>query len=687
MIDQSPRSIILPLSGEDKPKATVMRHAYDFSWEVADGDEELENTLHDCLIYGDGFAQEYYWKDRRIIRMVNGVSKNKQKQTIENYTEVEKFDFDGAYMENVSPYELYFDEVARSINRGPYKARDAIRRFIMKLDDAKEFFTGDVWDPYGNMRFVRPGKDTNYYSYYKPPEDVDKEDEVEVLWRWARRPTDALEIVINDVLIKSGPNPYKHKQLPFAKTSDVKRPHKFYHKGEPKLLESIQKETNVLRRMITDRNHLDIDKMWLVDRNETYSEDDTITRPHGIIRVDDPSNYKAVEYGDIPNSVGTTLAELNTDAMKVTGVDLRPQGARTPLTATDAAIVKEQLVMRVKAKLRRLENGFLIDIGRQRVSNIMQFYSQPKLEKIIGEAGTEEYRKEVQEAQQQGLLVNQDGNNFKAKYKQIRLKGKQLMPDASGNIVEQPAQGYTFFNMKPETFMPVAEGGFDIRFEAGSTMPVSKPLLAKQTQDAVAQLMPLASAGIGYDPVKLGDALLKSLNQDPEDFHKDEAPEQGIEQARQDMQINLASQENQTVAKGGNIPPMGTPYAGAAHTMIHIAFLRSPQGKTMPMNLFGELTKHIMGEITMQEARGTGGVASLLGKGQPSTPNQPGQGGVPPQANVPPASPPSSTPFNIGANLSMPAMVTGGENTPAATQKGSVLSRVFSLFRPGMTGR
>ena len=355
MLDQSPQPILLPLSDEDKPRATVMKHTFNFSWETADGDEELENVLKDCLIYGDGFAQEYYWKDRRMVRTLVGMGKGQKGKRIPEYKETEIFEYDDCYMESVSPYELFFDETARTINRGPYKARDVIRRFVMKLDDAKTFFSGDIWNPYGNMRFVRPGKDTNYYSYYKPPEDVNKGDEVEVLWYWSRSPNDSLRIVINDVLIKDGPKPYKHKLLPFAKTEDVKRPHKFYHKGEPKLLSSIQKELNTIRRMITDRNHLDIDKMWLVGRNEMMNEDESMSRPHGIIRVDDPSNYKPVEYGDIPASVTLTLGEINKDATRVTGVNDRFSQGQTPITATDAAIKKEQMMQSIKAKLRRLE--------------------------------------------------------------------------------------------------------------------------------------------------------------------------------------------------------------------------------------------------------------------------------------------------------------------------------------------
>jgi hypothetical protein len=536
------------------------------------------------------------------------------------------------------------------------------------MDDFKRFFSGDIWDPLGNVRYVRAGGDTNWYSHYKPPNDVNKEDEIEVLWYWSRSPEDYLIIMANDVPIKIGPNPYKHKQLPFAKTFDIKRPHSFYNKGEPKLLESIQKELNTMRRMITDRNHLDIDKMFLVGRNETFNEDDIISRPHGFIRVDDPANYKPIEYNDIPTSVSLTIQELNKDAVRVTRMNDRVTAAATPMTATDAAIKKEEMIKAIKSKLRRLEKGFLVDVGRMRVANIIQFYSQPKLEKILGEAGVAEYEKAKAAAQKEGLLQEMDGTFYRAQYKNIRVKGKELATDARGNTTEKSKVGYSFFDLKPEYFVPVARGGFQIKFEAGSTMPVSKALMVKQTQDAVVQLMPLATAGIGYDPVKLGDELLKSLDKDPEDYKLEEG-EKDIKQARDEMMINLAAQENDEVSKGRPIPPLGTPYATPSHSKIHIAFIKSPTAKQMGDELFKLLVKHTMGEISAQTMRGE--VASLTGQ-QPPDANTMQKGATQPSAG-------SSPPYNQEMKAINPSLIQGGEEAQG-TQKGSIMTKVFSLL-------
>src|SRR5688572_23042117 len=99
---------------------------------------------------------------------------------------------------------------------------------------------------------------------------------VEVLWYWFEKHVDWICVVANDVLVFMGPNPYKHKKIPFARALDVKRTHKFYGKGEGALLESIQDELNILRRMVIDRNHLDIDKMFIGSNKLNLSEEDLI---------------------------------------------------------------------------------------------------------------------------------------------------------------------------------------------------------------------------------------------------------------------------------------------------------------------------------------------------------------------------------------------------------------------------
>lgn len=659
MVDQMLRPLILPRGPEDLSKALVMSNAFDYSWQVANGDEETNKVFKSALIRGDGFAQEYYLKDRRLVKDIIGIgekSKKTQKRDILG-EDREVFEFDDCMMEYVSNWELLFDEKAREVNKGPYKARDCIRRYIMNYRDAKIFFHGPIWNHMGNFHYVKPGGNTDYYQFFTPPEGINHKEEVEVLWYWARKPDDLLVIMVNDVVVRLGPNIFKHKQLPFAKASDVTRLDHFYNRGEPELLSSIQDELNTLRRMVIDRNHLDIDKSFLVSNNSMLNDEDLIARPHMAIPVDDPKSVQPLEYGDIPMSVERTLKAIDDDSIRVTGVDDRFQSlTKTPSTATEAAILKESTLKRIRMKIRNFENGFLTDIARMRVANILQFYSQPKLEKIVGEKKTEQFRSKVATLAQQGKLEVREGEAYEKKFRQIRTEENELFLDEKGGVKEKAKPGVSFFELKPEFFMPVARGGFDIRYEAGANLPISKPLMQSKISEMYDRLLPIAQEGItNYSAEKIADELVKANDLNPQDLKTEESVAgESVEANRLELAVELAAEENNNVLQGKPIPEFGTPYAPPAHAAVHIEFLRSEQMKQAEEKVYNVLLQHVTGELKAIEARG--------GE-QGSPPTQGSTGQVM-----------SSSPLPAGAtggNLAAPAKMEGGGQVPTGRALGN----------------
>lgn len=655
IIDQSPKPLILPRGSEDNPKVTVMEHIFEYTWEVSDSDLELEDIIHDALIEGTGIGQEYFYSDVRKIK-TKPIGDSKKE-----WEEEDMVDYNDCFLECVKNDDFFVDEAARSF-RGVYAARDCIRRYIMHIDDFRQFFKGPVWDPLDNAKYVKPGGDVNYYEWYKPPTGIDHTNYVEVLWYWAEKPDDWLCIVANDVMVVMGPNPYKHKKLPFSRAIDVKRTHKFYGKGEAALLESIQDELNTLRRMVIDRNHLDIDKMFIGSNRLGLEEEDLIARPHGFIPTDDPNGFKAVEYNDIPRSVELSMNHLEDDGTIVTGINPRAQALPTTGTATEAAILKESTLKRIRLKVRRFERELLTRIARLRVSNILQYYQQPKLEEIIGEAGSAEYKQEVEALQAKGLLVQAGDKSYKKTYREIRLDNKQLVPDAQGNFSPKTIQGYSFFEAKPEYFLP-KRGGYDIKFSAGSTLPISKPLLQSKATEMYDRLIELAIKVPGtYSPKKLGDMLIKVNDMNPADLSAEqEQTPQNDQEARLQMAVELANTENALMMRGKEIPP--TAFAPAVHTLIHVRFTKSPSFQKLDKNdpIVKIFIDHITGEIAAQDERSTGAVTQPPGGGQPQP--MPMQGGGPAQAQPLPQT-------QMGGNRGMgdvnPSLIQGGGQAPAA---------------------
>jgi hypothetical protein len=621
---------------EDESKAAVMNAILGYTWDTAKSNVALFNIIKDSLIFGTGIGQEYYWKEPRTIKGENG----KDKKILE---------YDDPYLEPVALQDFYVDERARAFS-GPFGARDCIRRYIMDVDDFKTFFDTKTWNKLGNVDKVKAGGDTNYYQYYSPPARIQHDHEVEVLWYW-NKPEDLLAIVANDVVVFMGPNPHKHKQLPFIRVIDVLRPYQFYGKGEAELIESLADENNTLRRMIIDRNHLDIDKPVFVSDTLTLEDEDTIARPHGIIPVGDVNAIKFAEYSDIALSVFKTLELLSDDKVRVTGMDERQQSVAGAGTATEAAILKEATLKRLNMKIWQIKNDTLVDLGKLRVANIMQFYSQPKLQEIVGEEA-------VAKAKQNGVLFTEDGKDFVKQYRTIRLQDQKV---GINNVTKQPevtkAKGATFFEARPEFFMPT-HGGYDITYKATSSTPISKPLEQQKADEMYDRLITNPSV----DPWKLAEFLIQSRDKNPDDFKAQNGKQPEDQGISLQKMVDLAGIENDEMMRGNAIGP--TPYSSPVHTQLHIDFMKSdkfkkevsPEDTKRIMQLF---VNHTQGEITAQQQRGAMGQEGA----------QPGQEGMPPGAGGSGAPPVGMGDVVPDRNMGGGDTDTGFSGAPAITGK------------------
>ncbi len=571
IVDQTMRPKVIPRGPEDKARAQVMNYVTDYTWEIGDGDLEIYASLKQALILGKTIWQEDYWDDRRKVKVL---TKFNPEKGIEEYKEKDISDFNNVYGETVSLRDFYIDEMARTINMGRYKANDCIRRYIMNYDTFRETFKGSIWDQFNVARLVKPGGDLNHYQYYRPSEGT-RDNQVEVLMYWGRRP-DKWIIVANDIVVRDGPNPYNHKQLPFAEGSDVPRLHNFNARGEPALLESIQDELTTLRRMRIDRQHLDIWKMFLVSNRETLDDEEAIVAPSRFLYVDDPNkSIKPLEYGDINPSAYREEELLKQDGREVTGVE-SPQPAGT---ATEAAIFKESTMKSLRLKIWLLSRQLLTGIIRLRVPNISQFYSTPQVEKIVGEAKM-------------------------SKYRQIRTTDVQLKTTKGGELVEEKKKGENFFEITPDLVTPMY-GGFDYKLSAEPSFPLSKPLLQQKVNELMQSPIVMGAIQSGhYELGKVADEVMEINDFDPEEFKVKEEEPSIIDQAQL---MELANRENEAIAAGKRVPP--TAYANRAHSDIHLAFMDSDnfrQALAKNPEILTNMISHVQGEGMAQEARKQG---------------------------------------------------------------------------------
>jgi len=617
IVDQTIQPKATARGPEDVVKSKIINYIKDYTWEVGDGDLQLYGGLKQNLVLGNTIWQEDYWQDKRQVRVLTRFDPKTNEETFE---EREVMDFDDVYGETVDLRTFFIDPMARTINMGRYKANDCIRRFIMNYDTFQENFIGSKYDQFGVAKLVQPGGDLNYYQYYNPPEEMDKSNQVEVLFYWGRRP-DKLIIVANDVVIQDGPNPYNHKQLPFAEGSDVPRLNQFWARGEPRLLESIQDELTTNRRMRIDRQHMDIFKMFLVSNRENLDEDEGIIAPSRFLYVDDPSNsIKALEYRDINPSAYMEEDRLKQDGREVTGIE-SPQPAGT---ATEAAIAKESTMKALRLKIWLLSRQLLTNIVRLRIPNIVQYYSTPKAVQILGE---KRY----------------------AKYRQIRTNNVELSLTKQGQLREDRKKGDYFFIVSPDMVVP-QYGSFDLKLGGDPTFPVSKPLQQQRVGEYLQHpIIAAAIQGGYYDVNKTADFYTEIMDYDPDDL-KAEQTDTEEPVVDESTLYELANRENELMLSGK--PKSGTPGATRGHTDIHLAFMSSEQfrQKATP-EIIAIFSNHIMEEGKAQEMRSKATPEQLMQQ-------MPGELGRPT---------PRSTADGIMAGptkAAMPGKMIGAEETP-----------------------
>ena len=601
MIDQTLQPQVQARKAEYRPHATVINYIKDYTWQIGYGDYELYKAIKQNLVLGTTLWQDYYWRESRMVKQI---AEYDWKTGQEIYKEVEFSDYDDCYGEAVNLWDLWLDPQARSVNTGPYKAADAIRRYVMHIDTFRSLFMNSRWDKYNLVRFVKPGGDTSYYQFYQPPKGIDHGSYVEVLWHWIRNP-DCLTIMANDVPFYIGPNPYMHKQLPFGSSQDIVDPWSIYGKGEPGLLESIQDELTTSRRMRTDRQHLDIFKMIFVSNRETLTDNDLIPAPMKPVFVDDVTSVKAFEYGDINPSAYREEILLKEDGVRVTGIDDRAQSASPKgATATESAILKEATLKRLRMKIWVLSRTLMQEQIRLRVSNIQQYYKTPKVQEIMGKSAIDKMLK-IRELAAENRLMRQGGKFYEMEYRTIVTKNKKLSRKADGTVAVNDKRGDNFFMVTPDLLPNLpASMVFNFKLTAEPTFPLSKPLMQQKLNEWSTNPIIAMSVQSGYyDFRKIADRITE-LN----DFDPDEFLAQQEEGQNEDLLIDptkmadMAHKENELMMSGQKL--IGTPYSTREHSDIHLAFMSSEKFKIGATDVIKQnFATHLLDEELGQRLR------------------------------------------------------------------------------------
>ena len=577
---------LLPTSPDDETKVDTLSAITDYTMDKGNWDHESFKRDLDKLIYGTSVWKEVYREDRRVIRkrtFVNDGGEKKEKIITQDVKE-----FNDVYGKHIPIRQFYLDDQSTEIRN----ARDCIERTIADIRDFKTRYS-----KYRNANkvkewgFVKPvisekeiqnipaGGDTNMEGDYTPLAQL-KDNQVEVIEYWSK-PDDRHVIMANGIIVVDEPNPYEHKQLPYAIDVAIPRPNCAYGIGIPQLLESSNEEQNTIHNMLIDAGKLDINTPSVVGGMTVLDENEMQLRPGGVFPVDDVNQWKQVQQKGLVASHFQLLEEVKQGSRVAAGLDVRFAEASAPGgsgdTATEVIRLQEASLRRIGLLNKILELHCLHRIGWLRTANIQQFYRDPlKVEMVIDDEGN--------------IVLDE-------------LTGKPKYKKSPRNIrfQKEGSAEYSFQEVTPEQI----RANVDVQVVPQSTQPMSQAVLVKRLTTSIQTILSYPQALEVVDITELFKQWFKQLDLPMSIVKKTlKGNESGVTQA---------VDETQAMAGGEKVPP--TPNPSEKHTAIHLAFVYEmmegrPSGNYTQH--FLELDKdkqkiildHIDGEERQQAAKG-----------------------------------------------------------------------------------
>jgi hypothetical protein len=541
-IERRSRPVLKPTESSDQALQMFGNAIINHNMDITGYDYQDYLAKQTAAIRGTAFVLDYWRTDKREIKDLDSVDDDGKLV----YKKKIQTDFDDDYMEWVDNEFIFIDPGTSDQNL----LRDMVYREIM---DWHEFQRSYKLRPdFMNIDKVprAGGVDDGQVKFFERTKDI-SDDEVEIL-HYYNRAIDAYYVLANNVLIRMTPLPFKHKELPLAIYTHYNVPGRIYGLGIPYVIFSLTEERKSLRNINLDRQHLNGDKMFLVNDLVDLDEEDARSRPHGLIEVN-TNGLKLnevimpMEYGDTP--VGYYKAEemLLEDIRRAHGINDQLQGGDQGGTATEAAIRKETAQKRINLINLLAEMNTIIRIGKLKWSNIQFFYPSGRVEKITDP--NEPIRKTRRIIRAEGRafrIVTGDDNKTKIAYDDI--------------------DGESTFTLdkKMATFMG---NEWDVSMDANSNVVLSKPLKqAKMTEMFnMLGLNPQLMAVI--DPLKAVKRYITINEEDPRDWMRSNT------MTDQEWRT-LAMHENIVMARGQMLDP--TANAPEPHTEVHLDYMNSP---------------------------------------------------------------------------------------------------------------
>jgi len=540
---------------EDKPKAIIKEQCHIFAQEKNKFDQEYSDGFMRFVEKGTVVFYTTYLIKKREVQVFERdpakMSDEEKKELKEKKKPVlkkkVKVDYDDIAVMPVRVEEFYIDENARCFRGKAFEAIDCCWVTPMTIQQIKDEWE-DCDDPFvkkANIKKVKAIKDYNAdEGFFQPPSDMDG-NQCSV-FRYYNKATDSYIVVANDVVLRDGPNPHPHKELPFVVKSCFPFLDHVYGISFPAILEGLQSEEETIRNMFLDQLKQIVNPPALVQEDIYGQFCDMYPRMEAGMRVPARDINNAVAWMQRSQpvyEVDSTLNRLKDEGVIASGIDPRAQGLTVKnATATDAMLNKEATQKIMKKIIKRFIEA-VQEVWQLLDAEMNSHYPVGRVEDIVDEKGQ----------RKRNVL------------KKIRIKNKKFNYGKDGLEVKE-IKGYSSFALKKEFFD--FEEQVDIYIDPEAVVNVSQGLEMRKYEQAIADLTPFMGDPSAIPPgqpkpiVDVNEIIRGYL-----ETH--DIPEKAMvqDELNQEEEIDRAIEQNQQMQKGKYIS--GLPGEPTVHKLVH----------------------------------------------------------------------------------------------------------------------
>jgi len=373
--------------------------------------EKLGDICKDALIYGSGMGK-VFWKrefeprdEPRPALDMSGfpvVDQQGQPKMIKKKVWVKTYD--DPWVERVSPYNLYIDPSATSLENARYVVEESKRTInYLKKKQSEGVYANVELIPKGDTNAQGMGDSEERKRFLLREQDGNRNvelynddmQEVTLHEYWGKFDLDGdgyleecLIVVANGaIVIRAIQNPFPGGFKPYFMYSPIPLPGALYGMSPLHPIASLQDALNDRTNQIGDNINLSLNKMYLVNKHAGIDRDQLVSMPGGAIEVNMPTDVVPLETPDIIRSVWPEVARFEGKIKGALGVHDAVAGARPSGNepATTTISLQQMAEIRFKTMTILFERQVIRPLGNMLIKMNKKFMLVPRQIRIVGQ--------------------------------------------------------------------------------------------------------------------------------------------------------------------------------------------------------------------------------------------------------------------------------------------------------------